>query len=396
MRLLIFFALAALLAPTTPAAAAPADPILFTRFDLGSGSISATQLESERLVLSPDATSGKWTSALTEPGFGFTRLVASWNAETPGDSSIRIEVQATTDGGTPTDWYTLGIWAASDHAVQRTSVGGQRDALGRVETDTLFSRTSPFKRFTLRLTLERASADDVSPSVRLVGAQVSNTEFTSGQPTSGALGLDATELPVPAYSQEVHAQQYPQFGGGGEAWCSPTSTEMVVEYWGRGPAAADLAWVDAGFANPSVDHAARSTYDSAYRGTGNWPFNTAYAASFGLEAFVTQLRSLAEAEQFLHAGIPLVASIASNPRELSGFLFSGGTNGHLVVIVGFDGAGNPIVNDPAAWTNESVRRVYDRTQFERVWLRGSEGTVYVIRPPEVPLPPPPTDAIPNW
>ncbi len=67
-----------------------------------------------------------------------------------------------------------------------------------------------------------------------------------------------------------------------------------------------------------------------------------------------------------------------------------------MVIVGFDANGRPIVNDPAAWTNSTVRRVYDRAQFERAWLRGSAGTVYVIHPVDVQLPPPPDDATPNW
>ena len=111
---------------------------------------------------------------------------------------------------------------------------------------------------------------------------------------------------------------------------------------------------------------------------------------------MTQLRSLVEAETFIRAGIPLVASIATRPGELDGFLFPGGTNGHLVVIVGFDVNGQPIVNDPAAWSNSGVRRVYDRAQFERVWLRGSGGTVYVIHPPDVALPPPPAGETPNW
>ena len=171
---------------------------------------------------------------------------------------------------------------------------------------------------------------------------------------------------------------------------------MVVEFWGRGPSADDLAWVDPSYADPSVDFAARSTYDAAYRGTGNWPFNTAYAARFGLEAFVTQLRSLTEAEAFVRARIPVVTSIASRPGELDGFLFSGGTNGHLVVVIGFDADGDPIVNDPAARSDAAVRRVYDRAQFERVWLRGSGGTAYIIYPSSVALPPAPADAAPNW
>jgi hypothetical protein len=395
MRLLLLLTLVVTLMPL-PTAAAPADPILFSRLSFGDGSFDSAVAEGGRVVLAPGASSGQWTSAPVDPGFGFKRLVASWNGETPGDSSLRVQVKATTQDGASTDWYTLALWAASDTALQRTSVNGQSDAIGRVDTDTLYARATPFRAYTVRLILQRGAADGDSPSVRMVGAQVSNTSFNQGQATSAPSGLDPVELSVPAYSQELHAQHYPRYGGGGEAWCSPTSTEMVVEYWGRGPTASDLAWVDPGFVDPSVEHAARSTYDAAYRGTGNWPFNTAYAATFGLDAFVTQLRSLAEAESFIRAGIPVVTSIASGPHELSGFLFDGGTNGHLVVIVGFDAAGNPIVNDPAAWSDASVRRIYDRTQFERVWLRGSSGTVYVIHPPDVALPPPPADAPSNW
>src|SRR5258707_11120480 len=230
----------------------------------------------------------------------------------------------------------------------------------------------------------------------MCGVHVSSYKSSASKGTSAPLSSEAVELPVAPLSKEVHTRQYPQWGGGGEAWCSPTSTEMVVEFWGKGPTPDDLAWVDPSYADPSVDFGARSTYDAAYRGTGNWPFNTAYAARFGLDAFVTQLRSLAEAERFIRTGIPLVASIASGPGELDGFLFSGGTNGHLVVIVGFDASGPPIVNDPAACSNATVRRGYDRAQFERAWLRPSSGPVYVISPPEVPLPPPPEDAPPNW
>jgi hypothetical protein len=399
---LLLSALALALGMTTfasPAATASAPSIQFTRFAsaaaFSSGTMSGAVLDADRLSIAPGASSGTWLSAPIEPGFAFTRLVASWNADTPADGRLRVDAQVATALGETSDWYALGTWAADD-PVARTSANGQADALGKVDTDTLSARADPFISYTLRVRLDRASSDDPSPTVRMLGAQVSAFKYSAAGGTSAALGGDAVELSVAGLSQEVHARQYPQWGGGGEAWCSPTSTEMVVEYWGKGPTADDLAWVDPSYADPSVDFAARSTYDAAYRGTGNWPFNTAYAARFGLDAFVTQLRSLAEAERFVRAGIPVVASIASSPGELNGFLFSGGTNGHLVVIVGFDASGRPIVNDPAAWTNGAVRRVYDRTQFERVWLRGSDGTVYIIHPPEVPLPPLPDNATPNW
>jgi Peptidase_C39 like family len=385
-----------------PSAAASLPGIQFTRFAsadaFASGSLNSLTVDQGNLVVAPGELSGTWVSRAVKPGFTFTRLVASWNVDTPGASRVRVEAQATTTAGETSDWYALGVWAADDHALKKTSVNGQADALGRVDTDTLHAAGGdPFASYSLRVRLERATGDDPSPNFRMLGAEVSDFVYSpSSTVTSTPLTSDSVELSVPGLSQEVHAHQYPQWGGGGEAWCSPTSTEMVIEYWGRGPAADDLAWVDPAYADPSVDFAARSTYDAAYRGTGNWSFNTAYAARFGLDAFVTQLRSLAEAERFVRAGIPLVASIAAHPGELEGFLFSGGTSGHLVVIVGFDASGNPIVNDPAAWTGASVRRVYDRAQFERVWLRGSAGTAYVIHPPDVPLPPTSTDATPNW
>src|SRR5439155_10298193 len=100
---------------------------------------------------------------------------------------------------------------------------------------------------------------------------------------------------------------------------------MVVAYWdaldqgaGYAPSSAETAWVDGAFADPWVDYTARYVYDYHYNGAGNWPFNTAYAAGRGLVADVTQLHSLRDAEPFLKAGIPLVASIAFNSNKLSG------------------------------------------------------------------------------
>jgi hypothetical protein len=398
--LLAALALCALTLPAS-AAPAPAAAIQFSRLTSATafkaGAFDATTLEGDQLALAPGALSGTWFAASIQPQASFTRLVASWNAETPGASRITVQARVTTTSGETSTWYTMGIWAADDdRGAQRTSVNGQSDALGRVATDTLYSVGDSFTSYALRVRLERASADDPTPSVRALGAVVSDYTYSATQSTSTPVSNEPVELAVPPLSQEVHARQYPQWGGGGEAWCSPTSTEMVVEFWGLGPSAEDLAWVDPSYADPSVDFAARSTYDAAYRGTGNWPFNTAYAARFGLDAFVTQLRSLAEAEAFVRAGVPVIASIASRPGELDGFLFSGGTNGHLVVVTGFDADGDPIVNDPASRSDATVRHIYDRAQFERVWLRGSGGTAYIIHPPNVALPPAPADVSPNW
>jgi hypothetical protein len=182
----------------------------------------------------------------------------------------------------------------------------------------------------------------------------------------------------------IHRGDFPEYGGGGEAWCSPTSTSMVLGYYDALPGPRAYAWVG-DRPDPWVDHAARMTYDYDYEGTGNWPFNTAYAANLAGHAFVTRLRSLREAEPYLAAGIPLVASIAFGRGELDGAPISA-SNGHLLVIVGFTKSGDVVVNDPAAPTDASVRRTYDRGQFENAWIPASGGTVYVITDDAHPLP----------
>jgi hypothetical protein len=162
---------------------------------------------------------------------------------------------------------------------------------------------------------------------------------------------------------------------------------MVLGTWGLGPDAGELAWVDPSYADPVVNHAARHVFDHAYNGAGNWSFNTAYAARYGAEAFVTRLCSLAEVELLVAAGIPLVASVSFKREELDGAGYD--TAGHLLVVVGFDDDGNVVCHDPASHEipdNAQVPVVYDRDQLARVWQGSSAGLVYVIRPPDVALP----------
>jgi hypothetical protein len=333
------------------------------------------------------AVAGTWTSPVFAPGFPFSELVASWNADTPAGTWLQVEMRGVISKGAPTKWYILGRWAYGEETILRTSVGGQGDANGFVSIDTFFAKDHLLSSYQLRVTLYRTPATTARPRLRLVGAVASdapNQKPSIPTPLGGAEGLT---LAVPQYSQEIHAGQYPEYDGGGEAWCSPTSTSMVLGYWGALPPASEWSWVDPSYADPWVDNTARQVFDVHYDGAGNWPFNTAYAGGRGLEAFVTQLRGLNEAEQFIRAGIPLVASVAANPNKLTGFLLDKGTNGHLLVIVGFTASGDVVVNDPAATSDATVQRTYARAEFERAWLPASGGIVYVMRPASVPLPP---------
>ncbi|MER6676182.1 peptidase C39 family protein [Streptomyces sp. NPDC000983] len=311
-----------------------------------------------------------WTSPVHRLGVPATEVIASWNAHTPAGTWIGIELRGTYSDGTDTPWYVMGRWAAGDEDILRTSVDDQTDDRSTVWTDT-FAIDDPstglrLRSYRLRLTLYREPGTKRTPKVWRIGAMGSDVpdRFTVPASTPGL----AKELVVPRYSQEIHAGQYPEYDNGGEAWCSPTSSQMIIEYWGGRLTEDQLAWVDPAYADPQVCHAARYTYDHQYAGCGNWPFNAAYAATFGgLQGVVTRIGSLTELETLIAAGIPAITSQSFLKEELTGAGY--GTSGHLMTVIGFTAEGDVIANDPASPTNEAVRRVYPRREFENIWLR---------------------------
>ncbi|MCD9143211.1 peptidase C39 family protein [Streptomyces albireticuli] len=315
-----------------------------------------------------------WTSPVHRPSVPASEVIASWNAHAPAGTWLQVELRGTYTDRATTPWYVMGRWTAGDATgdIRRTSVDGQGDGKSSVSTDTLAVDNPAtglrLASYELRLTLYRRPGSGLTPTVWRLGAMGSDVpdRFTvpASVPGSGA----GRELKVPRFSQEIHKGRYPEYDNGGEAWCSPTSSQMVIEYWGRRVTPEDLAWVDPAFEDPQVCHAARHTYDYQYKGCGNWPFNAAYAATYReLQALVTRLGSLNDVERLVRAKIPVITSQSFLAEELDGAGY--GTAGHLMCLIGFTRDGDVVANDPASPTDAAVRRVYKRRQFENIWLR---------------------------
>jgi hypothetical protein len=400
-------------APAHEAARGKVRHIAFDRWrgaDLRAGHLTGARLQSGAVVVGRGARRvryddpyddagpraydrGRWISPWIRARFGLTELIASYNAVTPIGTFLEVSVRGRRRPGVISSWDGLGRWASHDRRFHRMSLGPQTDDYSRVAVDTLVTDSGVrYHAWRLRVDLLRRADSAKTPRLTMIGATASRLPARTGPVSEPGPGV-GVDLDVPRYSQEIHRGEYPRWNGGGEAWCSPTSTSMALAFFGRGPTPRQYAWVDPDYRQPWVDYAARFTYAWRYGGSGMWPFNTAYAARFGVDAFVTRLRSLREAELFVDAGIPLVASIAFDAGELDGAPISS-TAGHLLVIRGFTDAGRVIVNDPAAPTANTVRRVYKRSQFERAWIGATGGVVYVIHPPGAPLPAPREHS--NW
>lgn len=323
-----------------------------------------------------------WTSPWVTTGFNAKTIIPSWNVSGPNGSWVRIQVRgktATTTGS----WDKVADWGYGTGGVRRQSGSAGADDISSVNVDTVVANgTNRLRAWQVRVLLIRPYGATTTPTLSSIGA-VAASYATRAAAVSTTTMTANTELAVPRSSQMIHRGEYQQWGGGGASWCSPTSVSMVLRYFKTGPKPADYSW--SRYADSFVDHAARYTYDYRYDAAGNWPFNTAYAGHYGLDAFVTRLANLRDAEAFIKKGIPVVASVRYAKGALTGSAVAS-SNGHLLVIVGVLKDGRVVVNDPAASSNSTVRRIYNRAQFEKAWLGGSGGVSYIIHPSSKPLP----------
>ncbi|CAN5911069.1 peptidase C39 family protein [soil metagenome] len=347
-----------------------------TQKALASGKERGVTVKKGVVRLRSGLTRGSLTSRVYRTSTKFDTLVPSWEARTPGPTWITVQVQVRS-GGNWTRWFNLGRWAKETTPIRRGSFGLQSTSRWRVLTDTLQSKGRYFAgAYRYRIVLSSKKAGK-SPRVQSLYVVASNS-YRDGND----LGVGkhkkvwGKDLRVPARTQMVYSQ--------GEAWCSPTSMSMVMAYWARRTGRS--GW------NQWPKNVARGVYDYRAKIWGNWPFNTAYAGSRGLDARVGRLGQIEQVEPWIGRGIPVIASISWDNRN-SKYRLSGAplkwSNGHILVIRGFTKSGNVIVNDPAAKRSSGVRRVYNRAQFERAWLRNganrygnynTSGIVYFIRP----------------
>jgi hypothetical protein len=310
-----------------------------------------------------------WVSPEVKIPGGWHELVVSWNAETPQGSGLKIEARAVR-GEQPTKYYTLGLWSAVASLRPRASVPGQADADAEVRTDTLVLKQSA-QRAQVRVTLT-ASPEGRRPVLKFVGVSCLNTQAKPA-PLPPNPRVWGRVIAVPERSQAA----YP---GGAQEWCSPTCVSMVLAHWSRVLRKPEL--------DRDVPAVVEGVFDPNWPGTGNWPFNTAYAGSLpGLRAYVTRLTDVSELEDWVARGVPVVVSVCydllrGRPRERD--------SGHLVVCVGFTKSGEVIVNDPG--TREHVRKTFPREDLIRAWAN-SKNTVYLIYPEDWR---PPRDRFGHW
>lgn len=319
--------------------------------DFTTGSFEGTQrtAQGELVLAGPRTTFGVYYSPILGSA-PFTEAVLSWNAATPQRTNVEVQAQVRVDGKWSA-WFSWGKWNSW------SAVGSEnkaiKDELAVMDIDTLKvakGKMADALRYRIFLSSEQAH---VTPRVTLLAATVNAEQKTSKELTE----KKDVVLEVPAYAQR---RSDPRIAG---QICSPVSMAMALNYHGVGVLPEEMAW-------RAKDHSQdRFPF-------GNWSFNCAAAADFGLKAYVAHENSLAELRETLQQTGPVIASVMYKnseavPDELP--VLHGApveaTDGHLVVVRGLVQQGGKdwvIVNDPAG-DSDSVQRQYEAGEFEKAW-----------------------------
>lgn len=309
------------------------------------------------------------------PAGGAREVIPSWSAETPPGAWIEVQLRARFDERW-SRWCRVARWDGAVSGSRRTSFPPQADDDGRLATDTLLLN-APAEAVQARALLCAEPGADMPAIERLTLCLSRPTPVPAPEPAG--YPPSAIRLPL-LLSQYLYDPRSP--------WCSPTCVVMALAHWHERTGEPRLAPFLAPESVPAI--AAPMIHDPAWKGTGNWAFNTAFAASRGLCAYVTRFHSLEQAARWTAAGVPVILSVAWEEGEIAGAV--GRTSGHLTLVRGFAGD-QALIAEPASPLHTPIERAYNAAQLSRNWQRASQGTVYLIHPPGWPRPNPgPGDA----
>ena len=321
---------------------------------------------SKGLVLDapPDGTAAVYESPVITADIKFNEAVLSWNIATPPGAGFCVEARMRRAVGSVWSPYLyFGDFGDTVPPGEQVVTWEQ----GRMDVDYWCS-TERFDQVQYRIRAQGAPGRGSRLAVDRIAVCLSDTlgvppSVLAPRPTSEPPPAAAWQrrLPVPFRTQKTDREEMKH------KICSPTSVGMVLAYRGIERTSEEVADV---------------CFDPTHKIYGNWPRNVQAAFMLGVPGYVARFSDWTDVERMIAAGQPLIISIRVDKEDgLRGAPYRT-SDGHLIVLTGFDGEGRVTVNDPASGTPERGQLVYLRPDLEEVWMRVKGGTAYVLQPKE--------------
>ena len=308
--------------------------------------------ENECLVLKDGKQTGTYISPVVETS-QFDTLVGSWSAITNQNTgAVEVYFRVLVDG-VWSDYFTYGQWRLGDQnkGVSKISSNG----VARMEEDTVFTATGKIATaYQYKVEFRRLEEGNESPELRLVACCVRVIGYEE-------LKLDYTQISqtviydVPMLNQNI----VPIIGN---SICSPTSTTMLLKYYGHSFNVEGYAY--------EHQYVAQIVKDYGHNMFGNWVYNVAVMGAYGEYAYVKRFINNDELMWHLENVGPVALSVKGN---MQGYY---NTAGHLIVCKGYkivEGEVVFICNDPNL---KDVEVEYTYETIENVWRE----IAYVIEP----------------
>lgn len=290
----------------------------------------------------------EWTAPWTTD-WAWRELLVSWNLDVAEGAGAVVELSVE-DGAERSGWMHLGEWGVAPDA--RAPL---ESPLGKVEVDW-FKPKRPLKAARVRVRAHGKPGAAVRVArLDFVASDIAARRDAPAKSSSVDPALWRRRLDVPFLSQRSAGAEI------ASRVCSPTSTTML------------LAWRGV---QVELERFCALAYDPVHDIYGNWPRNVQAAWTLGVPGRLARCSNWGEVEAHIAAGQPLVVSIRARKGELAGAPYES-TNGHLLVLVGFDEHGRVLANDPATSDPARGRCTFARADMEVVWMNRG-GLAYVL------------------
>jgi len=267
----------------------------------------------------------------------FTEISPSWNSKTNKDNSVELLIRLKT-GEDWTQYISYGIWSTDGNNIGIKE--DQSNGLVKVTTDRIFVNNNKFGDAVQIKVVFRGN----DPLLKLIAF---STDAGVEEEIEGDYLKIIDDVPMISQLASGHKDSH--------SICSPTSLTMTLKYHGI---------------SAELNDVAKGTFDTGSELYGNWAQNVAYAGEQGMRAYTKNCVSINTVKNLIAQNIPVVASVVSIDKEALDGAISAFPSGHLMVVIGFqiiDGIEYIVVNDPAANSDEEVRKNYKLDQWIKVW-----------------------------